>query len=190
MRARTVNCDADVTGRADDHDMGGPAFLGLDIGGVLVDRAFHNSDRSFFGRRPLESPAVGGAFVELGALVRDTFAYRVVLISKAGPRIIARTREWLEETDFHQVTGIARQNVHFVARRSDKAPLCERLGVTHFVDDRREVLDTLASVPNRFLFTGGLGDVAPDQPSLGVAVAGSWPELACMLRMSVGNQTG
>ena len=159
-----------------------PPRLGLDIGGVLVDRAFHDSETSFFGTRPLDTPAVPGCIADLSPLVGEVFEHRVVLISKAGRRVAARTREWLEHIDFHDRTGIARHDVHFVSRRSLKSPLCQELGVTHFVDDRSEVLDSLETVPHRFLFTGGLGPIAPDVPGAGVITAGSWPELAALLR--------
>ena len=161
--------------------------LGLDIGGVLVDRAFHDSDTSFFGNRPLETPAVPGAIADLAPLVTEVFEHRVVLISKAGTRIAMRTREWLEHIGFFALTGVARHDVHFVTRRVDKGPLCAELGVTHFVDDRSEVLDALTTVPHRYLFTGGLGSVLPDTPGPGVTTAASWPELAALLRRSAGS---
>jgi hypothetical protein len=43
--------------------------LGVDIGGVIVDRVAENSDTSFFGDRPMETPAVEGAFDALAQLV-------------------------------------------------------------------------------------------------------------------------
>lgn len=151
---------------------------------MLVDRAFHDTPSSFFGARPLEARAVPGAIVELEPLVEQVFGGRVVLISKAGPRVEGATRAWLEHIGFHELTGVARQDVHFVRARADKAPLCAALEVTHFVDDRTEVLDSLTTVDHRYLFTGGLGRTAPDVPGPGVRVARDWVELAGMLRHS------
>src|SRR3954452_3190791 len=136
----------------------GLPVLGVDIGGVIIDRGGDGGDTSFFGDRPLETPPVAGVFDALAGLAADPFDYRVHLISKAGPRTVERTRAWLEHRDFHAITGIAPSAVHFVRERADKDPVCRRLGVTHFVDDRLSVLNLLPSVPHRYLFTGGLGD--------------------------------
>jgi hypothetical protein len=137
--------------------------LGVDIGGVLIDRPGEDGDTSFFGDRPMETPAVPGAVEALGRLAAGPFASRVHLISKAGPKVSERTTAWLAHHGFAEATGIGPDRVHFVRRREDKAPVCRRLGVTHFVDDRLSVLTHLESVPYRYLFTGGLGDhPAPD----------------------------
>jgi hypothetical protein len=104
----------------------------------------------------------------------------VHLISKAGPKISERTRAWLEHTGFAEATGIPAEAVHFVRNREDKEPVCRRLGVTHFVDDRLSVLTHLTSVRYRYLFTGGLGShsaPAPGQVPAWARVVGSWPEL-------------
>ena len=159
----------------------GPPLLGLDIGGVLVDRAFHDKEESFFGSAPLEAPPVVGALEEIVRLHETGCPYRIVLISKARPKIAQATRQWLEHLGFHERTGVARQSVHFVENRIDKAPLCERLGVTHFVDDRNVVLESLTSVQHRFLFTGGLGSITPDVPGPGIEVFHDWPALSAAL---------
>lgn len=115
--------------------------LGVDVGGVIVDRAGENSDISFFGGRPMETPAVSGVFEALSILIRGVFDGRVYLVSKAGPRTAATTRARLEHTGFHDQTGIPRNNrVHFVRDRREKEPVCAKLGVSHFVDDRLDVL--------------------------------------------------
>lgn len=129
--------------------------LGLDIGGVLVDRLAEGEDTSFFGTRPMDTPAVDGAFEAVARLL-EAFDYRVHIVSKAGPKISRLSLEWLL---LHNVISPAlpATQVHFVTDRADKEPICRRLGVTHFVDDRLSVLNHLTSVDHRILFTGGLG---------------------------------
>jgi hypothetical protein len=162
--------------------------LGVDIGGVLIDRVAEDSDTSFFGDRPMETPAVADAVETLARLNDGLFAGRVHLISKAGPKISERTKAWLAHTGFADATGIGDDHVHFVRNREDKAPDCRRLGVTHFVDDRLSVLTHLASVQHRYLFTGGLGaHPAPspaDVPDWAELVE-DWPELERRLHRSV-----
>ena len=152
----------DARDRAHSRSRQRPPVLGIDVGGVLVDRVAEGSDTSFFGDRPMVTPAVPGALDAVAALV-EVFEYRVHIVSKAGPKISELTRRWLGSRGVIGGAGIPLGNVHFVRKRPDKHPICERLGVTHFIDDRLDVLAHLASVDRRYLFTGGLGGHdAPD----------------------------
>jgi hypothetical protein len=162
--------------------------LGVDIGGVLIQRAADDDDTSFFGARPMDTPAVAGAFEALAQLAAGPFAYRVHLISKAGPSVTERTLAWLAHQEFSAVTGIAPAQVHFVRHRADKAPVCKKLGVTHFVDDRLSVLNLLPDVAHRYLFTGGVGSAgAPVHRDLpdGIERVTTWPDLVAALTRSV-----
>lgn len=161
--------------------------LGIDVGGVIVDRVAENTDTSFFGGDPMNTPAVPDAFRSIAALCADPFEYRAYIISKAGQQIAATTRRWLGDTHFFAETGMNQHNLHFVRRRPDKAPLCARFGITHFVDDRLDVLQHLTTVEHRYLFTGGLGanDVPEIVPGWAIKTP-TWPLLAERIRMSVG----
>ncbi|MGH7486905.1 MAG: hypothetical protein ACREMY_15090, partial [bacterium] len=90
------------------------------------------------------------------AAIRDIVRYRfgtgAYLISKCGPKVQEMTLRWLEAHDFFRKTSVVPGNVHFCRERSQKAAICETLGVTHFVDDRLEVLRHLSTVENLFLF--------------------------------------
>ncbi|MBE1488431.1 hypothetical protein [Plantactinospora soyae] len=160
--------------------------LGVDVGGVIVALSGRDEDTSFFGSRPLETPAVAGVFEALATLTAEPFASRVHLVSKAGPKVAANTRGWLTHHDFFDRTGIPEANLHFVRERRDKAPVCQRLGVTHFVDDRLDVLAHLDTVEHRYLFLGGTDARVPDGslPDWATA-ADTWAGLATLLRESV-----
>jgi len=161
--------------------------LGVDIGGVIVDRVAEGSDTSFFGGRPMETPAVAGAIDCLGTLTGGAFAGRVHLVSKAGPKTADTTRRWLEHVDLFTRTGIARSNVHFVRERVEKAPICDTLSVTHFIDDRIDVLGHLSGVPFRYLFTGGLGQrSAPRSVPRWALAIDDWPTLCRHIVETVG----
>jgi hypothetical protein len=120
---------------------------------VIVDLVGHDSDTSSSGTRPLDTPAVADAFPTIAELVRGTFEGRAVIVSKAGPRVSARTLEWLRHHRFHELTGIAPADVHFVRAVPNRGEVCRRVGVTHFVDDRVDVLAALTTVSNRYLFS-------------------------------------
>ncbi|MEU8926494.1 hypothetical protein AB0D10_37130 [Kitasatospora sp. NPDC048545] len=157
----------------------------MDVGGVIVDRIAAGEDTSFFGSQPLLTPAVDGVFEALARLVADPFEGRVHLVSKAGPKVAGRTRAWLHHHEFFLRTGVPAENVHFVRERADKGPVCKRLAVTHFVDDRLDVLGHLDTVTHRHLFIGGLGDERPPaEVPPWAAVAQTWSELVDRIRLS------
>lgn len=141
--------------------MSGGPVLGVDIGGVLVNRAYHDTDTSFFGDRPMDTPAVPGCFDGLRRLA-EVFESRVHILSKAGPRVEALSLEWLQLNGVFDY--VPRGNVWFVRKRHEKAPICEELGVTHFIDDRLDVLQHLTTVQHRVWFTGGTSEAAGDKP--------------------------
>ncbi len=127
--------------------------LGVDIGRVII--AGDGPDTSFIGgsdEQAMRAPAVEGA---LEALARLTalFEGRVWLVSKCGPKVEARSRLWLARHRFFEITGIDAGNLRFCRQRPEKAPICAKLGITCFIDDRIDVLACMAGiVPTRLLF--------------------------------------
>ena len=74
-------------------------------------------------------------------------------MSKAGPRVQEKTRHWLRHHAFFERTGIPAPNLRFCLERPQKAQHCAELGITHFIDDRADVLGHLEGVVgHRFLF--------------------------------------
>ena len=132
--------------------MSGLERLGVDIGGVLIDRINDGTDTSFFGGSYLQTTPVPGAFEALTRLRAERFGREIHLVSKCGPATEAKTRAWLAHREFFGVTGIPADHLRFCRQRREKAPICLELGITHFIDDRLEVLGYLESVPNRYLF--------------------------------------
>jgi len=133
------------------------ATLGVDFGRVINDASSHPSgdDTSFLqgsDREMLATPAMAGAFDSLKRLVR-AFEGRAWIVSKAGPRVQDNTERWLLHQDLYAKTGMSSTNLRFVRRRVDKVTQCQELGITHFVDDRVEVIEALTGVvPHLYLF--------------------------------------
>jgi hypothetical protein len=127
--------------------------LGVDIGRVIIHG--DGPDTSFIGGSDadaMNAPAMSGAFEALARLTA-LFEGRVFLVSKCGPRIQARTRAWLGEQRFFELTGIAPDHLHFCRERPQKALICQKLRITCFVDDRVDVLQAMRGiVPHRLLF--------------------------------------
>lgn len=127
--------------------------LGIDIGGVIIDRINDGTDTSFFGDNYLKTTAVPDAFESIAKLAKDHFKNKVFLVSKCGEGIRRKTLEWLAHHRFYGTTGVPQQNVHFCYGRNEKADICRRLEITHFVDDKLEVLGYLIDfVKNLYLF--------------------------------------
>lgn len=128
--------------------------MGIDIGRVIIEGSSGPGDTSFFSgdtAAMLRTPAVPGAFAAIARLVPlfgDAW-----LVSKCGPRIQQRSLEWLRHYRFFEQTGIAEGNVRFCLRRPEKALHCAELGITHFVDDKADVIAAITPVvPHRYLF--------------------------------------
>ncbi len=89
------------------------------------------------------------------------------IISKVTPIQETRAKKWLHNNNFYATTGISVDQVHFCAERADKAPIAQRLGLTHFIDDRPEVLAHMEGiVPYRILFQGNEEDLVTHQAKL------------------------
>jgi hypothetical protein len=143
------------------------AKLGVDFGRVINDASSHPSgdDTSFLRGSEEETLAtleMAGSFASLKRL-NGLFGGQVWIVSKAGQRIQENTERWLTHHSFYDATGIFADRVRFVRRRADKAAVCSELGITHFVDDRAEVLAYLVGiVPHLYLF-GPQENPAPSQ---------------------------
>lgn len=127
-------------------------ILGVDIGGVIIDRVNDGTDTSFFTDNYLQTTAVPGVFDALRQLVEKRFGDKVFLVSKCGQRVQNKTLHWLDHHFFYDITGIGRNHVQFCRERHEKAGICEKLGITHFIDDRLEVLGSLTTVSTLYLF--------------------------------------
>ena len=127
--------------------------LGIDIGMVLIGERnlAVGVDDPAFPAAYLAREEVDGAIDAVARLSRERFGGRVRVVSKRSPRTRPLAIRWLIDRRFFARVGIGIDDVHFCVTREGKNPICRDLGVTHFVDNRLEVLSHLATVPNRYL---------------------------------------
>lgn len=156
--------------------------LGVDIGRVLIGPVLDGqADTSFLGgtfERAMETPPSPGAFDAMASLV-EAFVGRVYLVSKCGSSVQDKTWHWLRHQGFWEATGMKPKNVRFCLRRPEKAGICAELGITHFVDDRVDIIASLDGVvATRILF--GEQDTCVQVPR-GAHVALNWAEVIPML---------
>lgn len=130
--------------------------LGIDIGKVIMSPVVGGkSDTSFLSGgidQAMRTSASPGAFSNIPILVK-AFWGQVWLISKAGINVQRKTRLWLQHQRFYERTGISRNCLRFCLKRHEKAHHCQAIQITHFIDDRIDVLSHLRNVvPNLYLF--------------------------------------
>lgn len=149
--------------------------LGIDIGRVLIspDPQGTSGDTSFIGgsiQDALNTPPYEGMFEVVPSLV-ELFKGKVWLVSKARPRVQEKTRLWLQHHRFFERTGVSPQNLRFCLERPQKADHCRELRISHFIDDRPDVLQCLRGiVAYRFLFGPQRQPAAPS----GVILVPDW----------------
>lgn len=132
--------------------------LGVDIGRVLAAEDL-DKNVSLLSANWRQTETVAGSVEALGRLsTRAAFPGGIYLVSKCGPVVEERTREWLYMNRVLQRAGVDESRVHFVRERQQKAAICESYSITHFVDDRLSNLSWMINVPNRYLFV-------PEKPS-------------------------
>jgi hypothetical protein len=129
--------------------------IGIDIGRVIIGGDAGGGDTPFLGVPDdvaMAAPAVADAFSVIAELVERSGG-AVWLVSKCGSGVQRRTLRWLRERGFHERTRVDESRVLFCRERREKAIIAERLGLTHFIDDRADVLEAMAGiVEHRMLF--------------------------------------
>jgi len=144
--------------------------LGIDLG-----------DTIFTTQNGIKFP-FRGAYGIIKKLVEQRFKERSYIVSRVNPEQKVRALTILKEESFHELTGLPAKNVEFCELRHEKAPICERLGITHFIDDRPEVMSHMQTVPHRFLFRPIAEDVELFKDKLeGVIIVQSWAEIERLL---------
>lgn len=121
--------------------------IGIDIGGVLT----REGDPRYRGSYD-EWDASWEADGALDAVKKITQVFgpsNTFLVSKVRPggRMHRRMELWLHETiNFCEVTGLPKENIIFVRTvdgPTGKGVACQKLGISHFVDDKIEVLQSV-----------------------------------------------
>jgi hypothetical protein len=135
--------------------------LGVDIGGVIIDRVSEDDRAQTMGAHGYAAAAeVEGACEAIARLAQQRFRERIWLVSRCDEPRESVLMNWLERRGFFGSTGIPSNQVLFCRQRHEKAAICRQLGATHFIDDRLEVLSHLVgTVPHLYLFRSRASDV-------------------------------
>ena len=160
--------------------------LGIDIGGVILDFALSFKSGGVSDEGFMATPVVVDSIESIAELNKGVFKDNIYLVSKYsndGPEGI---RKWLHSQKFYERTGIPESHLYQCRERDGKAPIVKELGVTHFIDDRAEVMSHFADfVPNLYHFQSKLenrDEYSAKIPNL--IFVNSWKELMPMLKDS------
>jgi hypothetical protein len=140
--------------------------LGVDFGRVINEGSAEpgGDDTTFLSGgfdEAMRTPEMPGLYDVLPGLVAR-FEGRVWIVSKCGERIQERTSQWLDHHNFWTRTGISPDHVRFCRQRPEKAIHCKQLAITHFIDDRRDVLGHLRGLVDHLYLFGPQKLPAPD----------------------------
>ncbi len=149
--------------------------LGIDIGRVI---SFGDTDGGIPRVKDyLDVPVTDGALSAIKQLNLQFNGF-VYLVSKCKGKTQVRTRHWLDRIHFSEETGVPADHVFFCETREGKAPICEILGVTHFIDDRLEVLGYMKTVSKKFLFRPNNSEISRNSQHVNSVIrVESWQEL-------------
>jgi len=153
--------------------------LGVDIGNVIINHRLSDpNDKTLHEERYSTIPASEGVFEALKKL-NEYFKGEIYLISKATPWAEEKVKFWLTDNVFYEKTGLKPSNIIFVRERHEKDLICQKLGITHFIDDRLEVLShMIESTPHLYLFQPDEKEVKEFEKFLPkVTVVNSWDEI-------------
>jgi len=131
--------------------------LGIDIGGVITKKRNDAASKGDNWTVDYEAP---GALVGVKRLVEIFGAENVFLVSKLrlGGSMQRKTEHWLHDTmNFCERTGVIKEHIVFcsdISGPKGKGSVAEELGLSHFIDDKIEVLEAVFEDP-----TGNSGDL-------------------------------
>src|SRR3989344_2649808 len=136
-------------------------ILGVNIGDTIINfRSIDDTDKTLLEERYSTIPATEGVYDAIRKLNEKKFHGNIFLISKCTPWAEEKILAWLNDNDFYKRTGIMPNNVLFCHERHEKEKICRSNKITHYIDNRLEVLSYLVgTVPNLFLYQ-------PDQKEL------------------------
>jgi hypothetical protein len=131
--------------------------LGIDFGKVIIGPIVNGkADTSFLGnsfKKAMQTPPSENAFESVADLV-GVFSGEVWIVSKCGQSVQNKTKAWLKQRDFYAATGFDKTKIRFCIKRPEKASICKQLKITHFIDDRLDVLEPMRGIVNNLYLFG------------------------------------
>lgn len=113
--------------------------LGVDIGGVIASRKNSKGERTYLSSEQfLDCLPMEGVYDALRKLAEK---YDLYIVSRGEEKTDESSETWLNVWGIDKI--IPPNQCHRCRKIEEKGDICARLGITHFVDDRKDVLDLL-----------------------------------------------
>jgi len=161
-----------------------PEILGIDFGGVICDRVGADGKivAEFDDEEVFKIEPVAGVHDSIASLVSRKFGPKNTFLISSALRIKTEinTRRWLMFQHFYELTYLPQEHVLICRKRQEKAEICREVGITHFIDDRPQVLQTLIGVvPHLYWFQPRNQDLEefPNLRQPFVTICYSWPHV-------------
>lgn len=155
--------------------------IGIDINGVLANNKLsHINTRDYSIFSVMEN-----AIKVVKKLVKHYGSENIYIISRAQScQLSFITGIWMETHNFLQETNISLDNVKICTRLKDKAIIAEKLNITHFIDDRPEVLSYFSKNTILMAYQPKKNEIKkyPNVASRAIIV-NSWNEIANYLKI-------
>lgn len=132
-----------------DNTQANQVALGVDFGDVIIQLQ-PTAGISFYDHTYLSCPQLPGAMAALTKL-RKKFLEKIYIISKCAPYEEIKILNWLEARSFFAITGIHKNHVIFCRQREEKAVIAQQINLTHFIDDKIDVLQHMNTVTHLYL---------------------------------------
>jgi len=142
-------------------------ILGIDLGNTIIKH-----------RSPMPD-----AFRVIRRLIDERFGNNVHIVSRVSPEQEIRARAFVTGEHFQKELAIPLNRVHFCGERHEKGPICKQINVTHFIDDRPEVMSAMPpSVVRKILLDPDETDLRLFASRLGdFNIARSWLDVERLL---------
>ena len=151
--------------------------LGIDFGNVIIDHLGFGTTEDYFHHGDYNLiPPVENALECLAELNRTGLFKNITVVYNATGVADMKISNWLIAHRFCEITGIPAANIFRSTHGRNKLIYCQQHGITHFVDDRMEVLNPMIGIiPFLFLLNGQAQEIAGYQTELNkLNVADSW----------------
>ena len=116
--------------------------IGIDIMGVILPKAIETGTIEEF----LACPAIPNAVESIKKLVELYKSENIFIISRCPEFAEKVIMQWFDLHNFFVETGFCRSNIYFCREQAGKAPIAQKLKLTHFIDDRMSVLDFMDGI--------------------------------------------
>lgn len=155
--------------------------IGIDIGGVIISEDTDNPGL-FFSNDYLIAKEVSDSFLSIKNMIQNESSNNVFIISKCWPDVQNKSKNWLHNKDFFNITGFEYNNIRFCLERREKRNHCIELGIEYFIDDRYSVhrhLQDLPLIKKLFLLNPGESELQLLQKGKKdkIVIAKNWKEI-------------